>query len=240
MVIKPRRLIWAGNVARMEWGRNAFKILTGTPAGRPRRKWEDNIKMDLKEIVINTRNLVDSAQDSVYRRALGMRHWNSGFHKPWSYLLLTILIRSFAFSTLHLNYVHVHASNSSLTLGKSWEMQVVCMQVMKGRSFLIPVSYNEYWHAKMESGKATPINLVALWQLKNALHILAIDLFYLTTDLVTNFMAYGVWWSNAVLIVPGSPDITYFLMDKVCTVRIIYFHYLLFHRRPTPKLRFLS
>ena len=43
----------------MEEGRSAFKILTGTPAGkrplgRPRRRWEDNIRMDLKEIGINT------------------------------------------------------------------------------------------------------------------------------------------------------------------------------------------
>ena len=52
----------------MEEGRNAFKILTGMPAGnrllgRPRRRWEDNIRMHLKEIDINTRNWVDSGQD---------------------------------------------------------------------------------------------------------------------------------------------------------------------------------
>ena len=42
------------HVARMEEGRSAFKILTGTsvgiPLGRPSRRWEDNIRMDLKEI----------------------------------------------------------------------------------------------------------------------------------------------------------------------------------------------
>ena len=48
-------------VARMEEGRSAFKILTASPAGkrplgRPRRRWEGNIRMDLKEIYINTRN----------------------------------------------------------------------------------------------------------------------------------------------------------------------------------------
>jgi len=46
-------------------------MLTGTPAGkrslgRPRRRWEDNIGMDLKEIGINAWNWVDSAQDSNY------------------------------------------------------------------------------------------------------------------------------------------------------------------------------
>ena len=55
-VIKSRRLRWAGRVARMEEGRSAFKISTGTPAGkrllgRPRRTWEDKIRMDLKEIL---------------------------------------------------------------------------------------------------------------------------------------------------------------------------------------------
>ena len=59
----------------MEEGRCAFKILTGTPAGnrtlgRPRRRWEDNSRMDLKEIGISTRNWVDSAQDRDYWRAL--------------------------------------------------------------------------------------------------------------------------------------------------------------------------
>ena len=47
-MIKSRGLRWAGHVARMEEGRSAFRILTGTPTGkrplgRPRRRWEDNI-----------------------------------------------------------------------------------------------------------------------------------------------------------------------------------------------------
>ena len=60
-VIKYRRLRWAGHVARMEGGRSAFKILTGKPTGnrtlgRPRRRWEDNIRIDLEEIGINAGN----------------------------------------------------------------------------------------------------------------------------------------------------------------------------------------
>ena len=75
MVIKSRRLRWAGHVARMEEGRSTFKILTGKPTGKrplgkPRRRWEDNIRMDLEEIGINTGNWVDSAQDRNYSRAL--------------------------------------------------------------------------------------------------------------------------------------------------------------------------
>ena len=50
----------------MEEGRSAFKMLTGKPTGkrplgRPRRRWEDNIRMDFKEIAFNTTKLVSSA-----------------------------------------------------------------------------------------------------------------------------------------------------------------------------------
>ena len=59
----------------MEEGRSAFNILTGKPTGkrplgRPRRRREDNIRMDLEEIGINAGNWVDSAQDRDYWRAL--------------------------------------------------------------------------------------------------------------------------------------------------------------------------
>ena len=59
----------------MEEGRIAFKILTGKPIGkrplgRPRRRWEDNIRMYLGEISIKAGNWIDSAQDRNYWRAL--------------------------------------------------------------------------------------------------------------------------------------------------------------------------
>ena len=65
----------AGHVARMSEGSSAFKILTGKPTGkrplgRPRRRWADNIRIDLEEIYINAGNWVDSAQDRDYWRAL--------------------------------------------------------------------------------------------------------------------------------------------------------------------------
>ena len=52
----------------MEEGRSTFKILTGKPTGkgplgRPRRRWEDNIRMDFEEIGINVGNLVDRDRD---------------------------------------------------------------------------------------------------------------------------------------------------------------------------------
>ena len=62
-MFKSRRFRWAGHVARMEKGRSAFKMLIGKltgkrPLGRSQRRWEDNIRMDLKERGIKTRNFV--------------------------------------------------------------------------------------------------------------------------------------------------------------------------------------
>ena len=63
-------------MARMEESRSAFKILRGKPTGkrpleRPRPRCEkDNIRMNLKYIFINTSNLVESAQDRDYWKAL--------------------------------------------------------------------------------------------------------------------------------------------------------------------------
>ena len=59
----------------MEEGRSALKILKGIPtgkrlSGRSRRRWEDNIRMDLEEVGINAGNWGDSAQERDYWRAL--------------------------------------------------------------------------------------------------------------------------------------------------------------------------
>ena len=74
-VIKSRKLRCAGHVPRMEECRSTLKILTDkptgkNPSGRPRHRREDNIRMYLKEIGVDTRNWVDSAQDRDYWRAL--------------------------------------------------------------------------------------------------------------------------------------------------------------------------
>jgi hypothetical protein len=57
-MIKSRRMRWEGHVARMGEKRNACRILVGKPEGkrplgRPRRRWVDNIKMDLREIELD-------------------------------------------------------------------------------------------------------------------------------------------------------------------------------------------
>jgi hypothetical protein len=54
--IKSRRMRWVGHVACMGEGRNLYRVLVGTPKGkrplgRPSRRWEHGIKMDLREIV---------------------------------------------------------------------------------------------------------------------------------------------------------------------------------------------
>jgi hypothetical protein len=69
-VIKSRRMRWAGHVARMGEGRGVYGVLVGgpknkRPLGRPRCKWEDNIKMDLREIGIDGANWIRLAQDRV-------------------------------------------------------------------------------------------------------------------------------------------------------------------------------
>jgi hypothetical protein len=53
--MKSRRMRWAGHVARMGEGRGAYRILVWRPEGRrplgrPRRRWEDNIKMDFQDV----------------------------------------------------------------------------------------------------------------------------------------------------------------------------------------------
>jgi len=55
LVVKSTRMRWAGHVARMGEGRDVHRFLVGkregkSPLGRPRRRWEDNIKMDLQGV----------------------------------------------------------------------------------------------------------------------------------------------------------------------------------------------
>ncbi|KAJ4446505.1 hypothetical protein ANN_13201 [Periplaneta americana] len=72
--IKSRRLRWAGHVARMGESRNAYRVIVGRPEGkrplgRPRRRWEDNIKMDLREVGHDDRDWINLAQDRDRLRA---------------------------------------------------------------------------------------------------------------------------------------------------------------------------
>ena len=92
-VIRSRRLRCAGHVARMEEGRSAFRSLTGKttgrrPLGSHRRRQEENIRMNLKQIHINTRGWVDLAHDRDYWRALLNATLN-----PWCQCFIILLQR---------------------------------------------------------------------------------------------------------------------------------------------------
>jgi hypothetical protein len=74
-IIKSRRIRWMGHVARMGEKRNVYRLLVGKPEGkrplgRLRRKWIDNIKMDLLEIVLNVVDWIGLDQDRYRWRAL--------------------------------------------------------------------------------------------------------------------------------------------------------------------------
>ena len=74
-VVKSRRMRWAGHVAGMGQGRGVHRVLVGKPEGkrplgRPRRKWEDNIKMDLQEVGGGCGDWMELAQDRDRWRAL--------------------------------------------------------------------------------------------------------------------------------------------------------------------------
>jgi hypothetical protein len=69
-VIKSRRMRWAGHVARMGEGRDVYRVLVGRPEGkrplgRPMRRWEDNIKLGLRKIGIDSANWIQLAQERV-------------------------------------------------------------------------------------------------------------------------------------------------------------------------------
>ncbi|KAJ4439473.1 hypothetical protein ANN_07597, partial [Periplaneta americana] len=96
--IKSRRLRWAGHVARIRESRNAYRVLVGRPEGkrplgRPRRRWEDNIKMDLREVGYDDRDWIDLAQDrdlwrAYVRAAMNLRDNTEGLESKGLHQLL--------------------------------------------------------------------------------------------------------------------------------------------------------
>ena len=88
-VIKSRRMRWAGHVARMGEERVVYRVLVGkpegkTPLGRPRRRWVDNIRMDLQEVGCGYVDWIGLAQDRDRWRTLVsavmnlLVPWNAG------------------------------------------------------------------------------------------------------------------------------------------------------------------
>ena len=76
---KSRTLRWAGHVVRMAEGNNSFKLLTGKSTGnrplrRARRRWEENTRVDLKEMDFIARNWTESTQVLIIGKTLCMRY----------------------------------------------------------------------------------------------------------------------------------------------------------------------
>ena len=74
-MVKSRSMRWAGHVARLGDGRGVHRDLVGKPEGkrplgRPRRRWEDNIKMDLQKVGGGSGDWMELAQDRDRWRAL--------------------------------------------------------------------------------------------------------------------------------------------------------------------------
>jgi hypothetical protein len=74
-IIKSKRMRWAGHVVRMGEKRNAYRLLVGKPEGkrplgRPRRRWVDNIRIDLEEVGWGDVDWIGLSQDRNRWRAL--------------------------------------------------------------------------------------------------------------------------------------------------------------------------
>jgi hypothetical protein len=86
-IIKSRRMRWVGHVARMREKRNEYRLLVGKPEGkrllgRLRRRWIDNIKMDLLEMGLSVVDWIGLAQDRYRWRALVNSVMNPKVHYP--------------------------------------------------------------------------------------------------------------------------------------------------------------
>jgi hypothetical protein len=87
--IKSRRMTWAGHVARMVEERKVHRVLVGKPKGRrplgrARRRWEDGIRMDLREIGWGSVDWIQLAQDRDRWRAVVSAVMNLRVLAPWS------------------------------------------------------------------------------------------------------------------------------------------------------------
>jgi hypothetical protein len=91
--IKSRRMRWAGHVARVGEGRGVYRVLVGKPEGkrpleRPRRRWEDGIKMDFREIGWRDVEWIHLAQNRDHWRAVVNAVMNLRVLVPQSYSFL--------------------------------------------------------------------------------------------------------------------------------------------------------
>ncbi|KAJ4450411.1 hypothetical protein ANN_01835 [Periplaneta americana] len=125
--IKSRRLRWAGHVARMGESRNAYRVLVGRPEGkrplgRPRRRWEDNIKMDLREVGYDGRDWINLAQDRDRWRAYVRAAMNLRTKED---ILVQVDIRAFRGADCNSDhYLVIGELRERLSVAKRVEQQV--------------------------------------------------------------------------------------------------------------------
>ncbi|KAJ4434696.1 hypothetical protein ANN_23264 [Periplaneta americana] len=94
---KSRCLSWAGHIASMGESRNAYRMLVGRPEGKrplgsPRRRWEDNIKMDMREVEYDDRDWINLAQDRDRWQAY-VRAAESCFPQQWKKSNIVAIIK---------------------------------------------------------------------------------------------------------------------------------------------------
>jgi hypothetical protein len=87
--VKSRRMRWAGLVACMGEERKVYKVLVGKPKGkrplgRPRRRWEDGVRMDLREIGLGDVDWIRLAQNRDRWQAVVSAVMNLQVYAPWS------------------------------------------------------------------------------------------------------------------------------------------------------------
>ena len=104
-LIKWKRMRWVGHVARMGEGRGVYRVLLGKPGGkrplgRPRRRWEGNIKMGLQEVRCGGMDLTELAPDT--------NRW-------WALVYAVINLRNFASSWL----IYLYSSPNIVRVTKS-------------------------------------------------------------------------------------------------------------------------
>ena len=87
-MIKSRRMRWAGHVMHMGKRRGIYRILVGKPLGRPRHRWEDNIKMEIQDVGCGGKDWIELAQGRDRWRALVNAVPNLRVHKMWGISLL--------------------------------------------------------------------------------------------------------------------------------------------------------
>jgi hypothetical protein len=93
--IKSRQMRWAGHVACMGEERKVYKVLVGKPKGkrllgRPNRRWEDGIRMDLRKLIWGRVDWVQLAQDRDRWRAVVSTVMNLRVLAPWSLLVMEV------------------------------------------------------------------------------------------------------------------------------------------------------